>query len=302
MNARKKVLILYFSFVLGLLWYATWKYTNWPMLPRNIASLFSEKSATSTGNITTSFNYKFTMNGELEEAGSPDESSSPYWWLNSGGAMIINDGVGETYLDQLASYNKWRIAYSLSNAADTDGGYYPQNVFRLITRKNWQNFQEEISFYISKYNVSKSQNRNESNGVLLFTRYQDEDNLYYGGLRVDGNAVIKKKQNGIYYTIGTKVVFENGLYDRDTNPNLIPIGQWIGIHLQTENSADNTAVHITLSLDRYNQGHFIPILDVVDDGKSFGEEALTHEGMAGIRSDFMDIKFDNFKASKLLRF
>ena len=37
--------------------------------------------------------------------------------------------------------------------------------------------------------------------MLLFNRYQDGQTLYYGGVRVDGAAVIKKKLAGVYTTL-----------------------------------------------------------------------------------------------------
>jgi len=109
------------------------------------------------------------------------------------------------------------------NEAWSGGGYYPQNIFRLLTRTKWQNIEQEVYFKILKVNTSQNSNRNESNGVLLFSHYQDADNLYYGGIRVDGYAVIKKKVEGDYHTLAYEPVYTaDAAYHRDTNSNLIP--------------------------------------------------------------------------------
>jgi hypothetical protein len=59
---------------------------------------------------------------------------------------------------------------------------------------------------------SNSIHRMASNGVLLFNHYLDGDNLYYVGIRVDGSAIVKKKKDGVYYTMESKRVFP-GKYD-----------------------------------------------------------------------------------------
>lgn len=36
-----------------------------------------------------------------------------------------------------------------------------------------------------------------------------------------------------------------------------------------------------------------------DDGKSYGGDAILNEGYAGIRTDFMDVEFDDCRALKI---
>src|SRR3989338_3479902 len=139
----------------------------------------------------SSFSYSFSVDGSLQESGSMDKSTSPFWWLNSGGLFILKDGLGMTIQGDLNAANKWNIAYASANPVDTDIGYRPQNIFRLVTKSKWQNFDQRVYFKITKLNMSESPNRNASNGFLLFNRYIDGDNLYYTGVRVDGSVVIK---------------------------------------------------------------------------------------------------------------
>ncbi len=247
--------------------------------------------------ITSPFTYSFYVPGTLEEVGSMDQSSSPYWWLNSGAYLYLVDGVGKTAQGNLNMLNKWRLVYAASNPVDTDNGYHPQNIFRLVTRSQWQNFKQEAYFRIKADNLSASPNRNASNGVLLFNRYVDGNNLYYTGIRVDGYAIIKKKKNGAYYTIAYKKVFP-GIYNHDISPNLLPKNTWIGFQSFVQTNADGS-VTIRLAMDNGKTGVWTPLVEAHDDNKSFGGSAITSTGYGGIRTDFMDVEFDDYKVAHL---
>src|SRR6185369_3143386 len=45
---------------------------------------------------TPVLNYSFNVDGVLQETGSMSQSTSPYWWVNSGGELVIVDQKGET--------------------------------------------------------------------------------------------------------------------------------------------------------------------------------------------------------------
>ena len=139
--------------------------------------------------------YSFNDTGVLRETGSMSESQSPFWWLDSGGKLIIRDGIGMTMHGDAPELDYWRLAYAATNPSDTDGGAHPQNLLRLLSRSVWEDVRIEAHLRIDDDHVSASPNRNGSNGLLLMTRYRDSGTLYYAGLRVDGTAVIKKKEN-----------------------------------------------------------------------------------------------------------
>ena len=242
--------------------------------------------------ISATFQYFFNSTGTLQEASSPEKSTSPYWWLNSGAYLYLNNGTGKTVHGELPMLNKWRLMYALSNPTDTDGGYHPQNGFRLITLSKWQDAREEAYFRITKTNASPSTNRNASNGLLLFHRYENGNNLYYTGLRVDGSVVVKKKKNGAYYTLGYKKIYP-GVYDRVKNPNLLPQGTWIGIRSEVKTQSDGTVV-IRVFTDHGRTGTWNLTLETTDNGQSYGGSALVAQGHAGIRTDFMDVEFDDY--------
>ena len=239
--------------------------------------------------VSSPFHYSFSSDGILQEAGSQQESSSPYWWLNSGAKLIISNGIGKTVQKELSPNDKWRLIYLSSNPIDTDNGYHPQNIFRLITRSKWQNSQEIAYFRIARDQLSSSPNRDAHNGLLLMSRYQDDNNLYYSGIRVDGNAIIKKKINGVYYTLASNKIF-SGTYDRILNPSLLPKNTWIGLKTQINNT--DGKVNIKLYMDENRTGNWNLIAEANDDGE-YGSPIL-NEGYSGIRTDFMDVGFDDF--------
>lgn len=277
---------------------AIWQSSYFEKIVRNIALLPSRQGASLAALVKSPFYYSFKVDGVLDEAGKMDDSSSPYFWLNSGGQFILKDGIGKTIQGELNKFNKWRLAYYASNPIDTDDGYYPQNILRLVTRSKWQNFRQEIYYRITKDNLSASPNRNASNGLLLFNRYLNGNNLYYTGIRVDGTAVIKKKINGTYYTMAQKPFLGGAKYDRNTNPNLLPKNVWIGLRSEVKTNNDGT-VSIKLFADNGKTGNWVLIAEAIDNGKSYGGAVISSEGYAGVRTDFMDVEFDDYRIVKI---
>jgi hypothetical protein len=163
-----------------------------------IESLLAGAESSLSARANSPFIYSFSTPGVVNEADTPADSSSPYFWVNSGGKLIVTDaGYGETIQGDLSPQDPWFTQYANSNAEDTDRGAHPQNVFRLVTQSTWENVTASVDFYIVKDELSASANRNESNGLLLMSRYNDAgETLYYAGVRVDGTAVIKKKYKG----------------------------------------------------------------------------------------------------------
>lgn len=248
--------------------------------------------------VGSKLNYTFDSAGTLVEAGDMRDSTSPYWWLSSGAYLHLRNGVGSTIQGTLPTNDYWRRYYAKTSSTDTDNGYRPQNLFRLVTRSRWQSFLQQAYFRIRRDNLSASPNRNASNGLLLMSRYQDEDNLYYAGIRVDGAAVLKKKYRGKYYTMAYTRFFPGAAYDRVSNPSVLPKNIWLGVRSELRNNPDGT-VRITLYVDPGPGGGWILVFDVLDNGLAFGGPAITSAGYGGIRTDFMDVEFENYWAVKL---
>jgi len=248
--------------------------------------------------INTALVENFDTTYTVKEAGSMNSSQSPEWWLSSGAYFYSANGIGSTIMGPLPVLDPWRIAYSLSNSLDTDNGYYPQNIFRLVLKSRWQNFTQEAYFKIVKDNLSASPNRNSSNGLLFFNRYSDAFNLYYTGIRVDGYATIKKKIGGVYYTMAYKPFINGPAYDTNANPDLLPKNTWIGLRSVVQNNTDGT-VSIKLYVDNGKTGNWVLVAEAKDDGKSYGGSAFLGTGYAGIRTDFMDVEFDDYQIKSL---
>lgn len=235
----------------------------------------------------TSGPYGLNSDLRLEETGGINGSSNPYWWLSSGAFFYVQNGIGRTVMGDLKSNVDWRRTYSRTNPTDTDNGYRPQNIFRLVTKSRWNNFTQEAKIKITAYDTDRSPNRNATNGVLFFNRYQDENNVYYTGIRVDGAAVIKKKLNGVYTTLDQEKVF-SGSYNSSSNPNLIPLSQWMGLRNVVTDNSDGS-VSIKVYLDQQNSGNWKLIAQATD--KS---DTIKGAGYAGIRSDFADMRFKEY--------
>jgi hypothetical protein len=257
-----------------------------------IAALVVLSSATAGA-----FQDDFLTWGTIEEAGSMGTSSSPNWWVNSGGRLELRSGLARTIQGNLPSNDRWRLAYAASNPGDTANGYRPQNLLRLVTRTRWQNFREGFYFSVRATDSSSSPNRNGSNGILIFSRYLDSNNLYYAGVRVDGTAVVKKKQAGRYYTLG-QVKILPGTYNATSSRNLLPVGQRIGLKARTTTRTDGSVL-IQVCWDRLDGRGWQILLEAVDTGAS-GGSPIRQAGFAGIRTDFMDVEFDTFVLVPLL--
>ncbi len=240
--------------------------------------------------------YGLSQNVQVQESGSMTTSANNSWWLNSGAYFLVDNGIGKTNQGNLPVTDYWSKLYANSNPLDTDKGSHPQNIFRLLTKSKFQNVSQEAYFKINRNNLSESSNRNASNGLLFFSRYVDSKNLYYTGIRVDGSAIIKKKINGVYYTMSQKKIFA-GTYNANSNPNLLPLNSYIGIKSVVTDLPDGT-VSIKLYVDKNNSGVWTLVAEALDNGKSYGQ-IIKSSAYAGIRTDFMDVEFKEYKVGNI---
>lgn len=288
-RVKKFLALLVMAIIIVLVsWYRLRIY--WPVASATVSALGSSILGLKIPQVLDS------LPNNLEEVNAPAKSASADWWLSSGGRFYLVDGLGATIQGDLAPEDKWFKLYAKNNSQDTDGGKHPQNIWRLVTRSKWLNYEEQVYFKINKNNLSQSLNRNASNGIFLFNRYQDDNNLYYTGLRVDGTAVIKKKINGVYYVLATRTVFAAPAYDRLVNPNVLPVDTWLGLKSEVTNQTDGS-VKINFYLDKNHSGNWELWLSVIDDGQGLSGPALTQAGHGGLRSDFMDVNFDGYRLS-----
>lgn len=228
----------------------------------------------------------------LNESPSIDSSNNDYWWVSSGGQLLVANEKASTIQGDAAEGSRWNNAYSQSNPTDTDNGLHPQNIFRLVNKQSHKNVVQSVYFKINKDNLSDSPQRNESNGLLLFNRYIDENNLYYIGVRVDGGVVVKKKVNGGYTTL-SYVKYFPGEYDRNSSANLLPKETWIGLKSEIYNNDSNETV-IKVYLDENDTGVWRLVLESKD-----STAELQNAGFGGIRTDFMDVEFSRYQVREI---
>lgn len=247
--------------------------------------------------VSSPFLYTFNTSGVLQEASSMDNSSSPYFWLNSGGTLEINNNTGSTFTGTAVKNDFWTSLYNTTSSVDTEGGEHPQNLFRLLTRSKWLNTRHQTHFLILNDNLADSPNRNGSNGLLHMVRYLDSDTLYYAGVRVDGTAVIKKKYKGTYYTMSQKAVFPGTYEGSQDDKNLLPHRAWLG--LRTEVTNISNGVQIDLYVQKPGSSSWQKVLSATDTGQYGGTSPITSAGYAGVRTDFMDVRFENYRIENI---
>ena len=147
--------------------------------------------------------------------------------------------------------------------------------------------------------MSDSPERDAWSGVLLISRYKDGDNLYYIGLRNDGTGIMKKKMWGKYHTMGQTTVYSADFsFDRDTNPNLLPGKRWIGLRsvVQTQ---PNGSVLLQLWVDKTASGQWDLQMEAQDTYGGQDGPPLVAKGYSGIRTDFMDVQFEDFQLEEI---
>ncbi|MES2216426.1 MAG: fibronectin type III domain-containing protein [Patescibacteria group bacterium] len=241
--------------------------------------------------ISLPFTYDFRVDGVMGDANDISGSPSPYWWLETGGRMYLSNCLGSTILGKVPEGSPLQVHYSSIYKILSDNGSHPQNLFQLFMRTSLSNASEEIYVNVQAHNLTNAMNRAPWNGISLFLRYVDENAHYYAGIRDDGYAVIKKKRDGIYQTLVSKKIFP-GTYNATTNFSLIPSQQWIGLKIIVADDSLGRP-HLSLFMDKGRTGEWLLVSEVIDDPLRFGPKIAA--GICGMRSDFMDLLFDDFK-------
>lgn len=259
--------------------------------PRFVAvTAFCLLPALSTHAFEDAFDGVFT----LEETASPGTSASAAWWLNSGGRLFFANGTVRTFQGAVPSSDRWFQEYARSSPGDTDGGTHPQNLLRLLTQQAGAIFRQSVSVRVLGTNLSASPQRDRFSGVFLYSRFIDEGNSYVAGVRFDGQAVIKKEVNRIVHTLAIVPLFP-GVYDRVTNPTLLPQNHWFS--LRTTITDVPGGVRILLEVhDPALSPHWIRAVEVIDGPGGADGVPFVVGGRAGIRADFMDLEFDDYTA------
>lgn len=235
----------------------------------------------------------FDIDKIYEEVWEVSRNFSERWWVNSWAFFNVKNWVWSTVQWPLATWSKRQLKFAAHNWwIDTDWWYYPQNLFRLILNEKYQDYIQSAYYKINKYNLSSSPNRYESNWFFLFNRYLDQNNLYYTWIRVDWKVIIKKKYQWQYTTLAYKKIFD-WVYNRDTNPNLIPTGKRIWVKSEFKNLTTG-GVSINVYTDINSDWIWELALSFVDNTSS----SISAWWYAWIRTDFMDVEIDRYNIAE----
>lgn len=220
----------------------------------------------------------------VDETSDPNNSNSYDWQLTSGGYYDLNKGVLRVNQVDLPSDHKWAKAYATN--VDAEGGAHPENIARIISRQSdFQNFTLSSTFQINRVSLSDSPNRTGDKGLFHMVKYNSQDDLYYCGIRLDGDAVIKRKAGSVYSTLA-QIKWWPGEYDKTTHPCLIPVGVTIG--LKTIVKSINGVTSLTFFVTEPGTTRYIPVLTVSDN-----YPALSGPGKIGFRGDFLSWQLDD---------
>jgi hypothetical protein len=90
----------------------------------------------------------------------------------------------------------------------------------------------------------------------------------------------------------------SGTYDHDKHPNLLPHNTWIRLRSDTVTSPDGS-VTVKLSMLDKKTNTFKLLLSAIDSGQYDKTSPVTGTHPIGLRTDFMDVKFDDILMQKL---
>ncbi|HET8581461.1 MAG TPA: LamG-like jellyroll fold domain-containing protein [Candidatus Paceibacterota bacterium] len=244
------------------------------------AVLVPAAPATAQSAVPNPFLYTFNSAGTLREASSPANSTSPYFWLAEGDALVIKGGRGQTL--QGAQKRSGSAVWS-------DSGTHPQNSFLMLTKQALADGSVSAYFDRIRDNLSNAANRHAYNGESVIARYQDGNDYYYAGIRADGNVVIKRKVNGSFTTLAVKKVLP-GTWSASGDADLIPLNKWVGLKLDVTNTSKGQK--LSLYTDIGWTGRWTLAASALD-----SDATLAKAGTAGIESTFGDLVFDNFETA-----
>jgi hypothetical protein len=238
--------------------------------------------------ISLPWSYSFNSPGTLNQSATTDQSGSAYWWVKSGGQIIVQNGIGQSLQGSTPSSNPWYAPYASTYPVESDKGLHPQNMFSMFARVEQRDSDQAVSVKIAQDNLSNSANIHAWNGILLQSRWQDVNNYVYAGIRQDGHAIIRKVVNGVNYTLAEKQIVP-GSYSA-SNPDLLPKNIWLKIRSVVYDDINGT-MHVQLYADVTQSGVWTQIFDVSDTNNG---PKLSAPGLSGIRTDFMDVSLDDY--------
>lgn len=199
-------------------------------------------------------------------SGAADARRDSIWQLNSG-SLFAKDGAGFTGKpDNVAP-----------NATSSNGNN--SAVLRLLTqRTDLTNFEVDFKLRHEGFFTTSTTPAVDWDGVHVFLRYANEENLYYASIdRRDGTTQIKKKVSGGPSNGGTYYTLAGG-----RNP--VPAGAWQNVRAVIVDQADGSVL-----INLYADGKIVA--SAVDRGTG---GPVIRSGASGLRGDNSQFSFDDF--------
>lgn len=156
---------------------------------------------------------------------------------------------------------KWDVT-SQKFYVKNNRGYTDSPIFRVVTQKSDFN-----NFVLNTKAMKSKLGKDPWDGLQVFFRYNDYDNLYAAGIRNDNALHLKKKVAGEYFELA-KVEFDGNR-----------LNHWYDIKVV----AQNTHIQVYVDGTKY--------IDVYDSTFS--------KGKVGARTDNVTAHFDDYKVSTL---
>jgi hypothetical protein len=92
-----------------------------------------------------------------------------------------------------------------------------------------------------------------------------------------------------------KAVFPGTYGSPANNVNLLPHNEWVSLRSEVVTSSDGKTVTVDLYMKRANETSWTKLLEASDSGQYGGTPPITAAGFEGIRTDFMDVQFENYE-------
>ena len=229
---------------------------------------------------------------------SPEAKISADWEMTSGSLFVRGGRFWTGKPDSCASPNA-----QSSNCTNS-------NVFRLNTRKR---FAGDVRLAVKLKQLGDIHDRSCEakdscwHGTHLWLRYRSQYDLYYVSInRADGKVVIKRKvpcgpdNRGTYFVLGSYV------------PNDFKVGTWNSYNVDISSGADG---NVTIKLYDDGKSRTVPVAVGTDRGgrnpnwsascntpgryPSADYLPIVGPGAIGIRGDFANFEFTDFKVTPL---
>lgn len=187
-------------------------------------------------------------------------------WKQTSGSLFADGRVG--YSGQIDASKPDVTSRDATNSA----------VFRVVTQNaELGDVNVDLKFRIERYGSTSQTPEHDWDGLHLFMRYADANNLYsFSFARRDGTVAIKRKAvvsdaNATYATL------RQGRLD-------VPVGTWHDLAASARNTAEGVLLEFSIDDKRVLQA-----LDADVDGR-----AHWSAGRVGIRGDNVEFRVDNF--------